>query len=136
MADRCHTIICRNFDISKTLVAFCCSTGYSYCYYIQSCNCRCYVFHCFIYSCLISCKVFQYAADFGGYKDFILDNLVIEKSKAQKVELEEIVAANSGRYEVNYTPESWEVFEDAMEAAHAVLEDFAANQTTLLFPVS
>lgn len=71
------------------------------------------------------------AADFGGYKDFILDNLVIEKSKAQKVELEEIVAANSGRYEVNYTPESWEVFADAMEAANAVLEDFAANQTTV-----
>lgn len=67
-------------------------------------------------------------ANFGGYKDFVLDNLVIEKSKAQKAELEELVSANSGRYEVNYSTESWEVFAAALEAANAALDDFGAEQ--------
>lgn len=71
------------------------------------------------------------AADFGGYKDFILDNLVIEVSKGQKAELEELVKENAGRYEVNYTPESWNVFAEALEEANAVLDDFEADQAAV-----
>ena len=70
-------------------------------------------------------------ANFGGYKDFVLDNLVIERSKAQKAELEELVDANSGRYEVNYTAESWETFAEAFAEANAALDDFEAEQTTV-----
>lgn len=71
------------------------------------------------------------AADFGGYKDFILDNLVIEVSRGQKAELEELVNDNSGRYEENYTAESWEVFSKALEEANAVLDDFEAEQSAV-----
>ena len=67
-------------------------------------------------------------ADFSGYKDFVLDNLVIEKSAAQKAELEKLVAANSGRYEVNYSARTWKVFAAALEDANAALEDFNATQ--------
>ena len=70
-------------------------------------------------------------ANFGGYKDFVLDDLVIQVSKAQKGELEELVAANNNRYEVNYTAESWKVFADAMAAANAALDDFEAEQATV-----
>lgn len=70
-------------------------------------------------------------ADFGGYKDFILDNLVIEKSKAQKSNLEELVNANSDRYEVNYTAESWADFAKALKAANAALDDFETDQMTV-----
>lgn len=70
-------------------------------------------------------------ANFGGYKDFVLDDLVIEKSKAQKGALEELVAANSNRYEVNYSAASWKVFSDALDAANAALDDFEAEQATV-----
>ena len=56
---------------------------------------------------------------------------MIQVSKAQKGELEELVAANSNRYEVNYTAESWKVFADAMAAANAALDDFEAEQATV-----
>ena len=71
------------------------------------------------------------AADFGGYKDFVLDDLVIEKSKAQKGDLEAVVAANSNRYEVNYTAESWKVFTEALAEANAILDDFEAEQAVV-----
>jgi len=71
------------------------------------------------------------AADFGGYKDFILDNLVIEKSAAHKTELDELVNANSGRYEVNYSADSWAEFTKAMEEAEKVLDDASASQETV-----
>ena len=70
-------------------------------------------------------------ADFRGYKDFILDNLVIEKSAAQKVSLESLVEENSGRFEANYTAGTWAVFADAMAAANAALEDFDSTQNTV-----
>ena len=70
-------------------------------------------------------------ADFGGYKDFVLDNLVIEKSKAQTVELEALVTANSNRYEANYTAESWKVFDEALKAANVALDNFEADQETV-----
>lgn len=56
---------------------------------------------------------------------------MIQVSKAQKGELEELVAANNNRYEVNYTAESWKVFADAMAAANAALDDFEAEQATV-----
>lgn len=70
-------------------------------------------------------------ANFGGYKDFVLDNLVIEKSKAQTGVLETLVADNSGRYEANYSADTWKVFAKAMEAANAALDDFEAEQKTV-----
>ncbi len=70
-------------------------------------------------------------ADFGGYKDFVLDNLVIEKSKAQKANLETLVAENQGRYEVNYSAKTWKTFTEAMKAANAALDNFDADQATV-----
>lgn len=70
-------------------------------------------------------------ADFSGYKDIVLDNLVIEKSAAQKAELEKLVVANSNRYEVNYSARTWRVFTKALEDANAALEDFNATQETV-----
>ena len=70
-------------------------------------------------------------ADFGGYKDFVLDNLVIEKSKAQKAKLETLVAENEGRYEVNYSADTWKTFTEAMEAANEALDNFDAEQATV-----
>ena len=63
--------------------------------------------------------------------DFILDNLVIEKSAAHKTELDELVNANSGRYEVNYSADSWTEFTKAMEEAEKVLDDASASQETV-----
>ena len=70
-------------------------------------------------------------ADFGGYKDFVLDNLVIEKSKAQKANLETLVAENQGRYEVNYSAKTWKTFTEAMKAANEALDNFDADQATV-----
>ena len=70
-------------------------------------------------------------ADFGGYKDFVLDNLVIEKSKAQKVKLETLVAENQGRYEVNYSAKTWKTFTEAMKNANKALDSFDADQATV-----
>ncbi len=70
-------------------------------------------------------------ADFGGYKDFVLDNLVIEKSKAQKAQLEKLVADNQGRYEVNYSADTWKTFTDAMKVANEALDNFDAEQKTV-----
>ncbi len=70
-------------------------------------------------------------ADFGGYKDFVLDNLVIEKSKAQKVKLETLVAENQGRYEVNYSAKTWKTFTEAMKNANEALDNFDADQATV-----
>lgn len=70
-------------------------------------------------------------ANFGGYKDFILDNLVIEESDVQKADLEKLVKENTGRYEVNYTAKSWKTFADALDTANQVLDDFDAEQTTV-----
>ena len=70
-------------------------------------------------------------ADFGGYKDFVLDNLVIEKSKAQKAKLETLVAENEGRYEVNYSADTWKTFTEAMKAANEKLDDFDADQAAV-----
>ena len=70
-------------------------------------------------------------ADFGGYKDFVLDNLVIEKSKAQKANLETLVAENQGRYEVNYSAKTWKTFTEAMKSANKALDNFDADQATV-----
>ena len=70
-------------------------------------------------------------ADFGGYKDFVLDNLVIEKSKAQKAKLETLVNENQGRYEVNYSAKTWKTFTEAMKAANEALDNFDADQATV-----
>ncbi len=70
-------------------------------------------------------------ADFGGYKDFVLDNLVIEKSKAQKANLETLVSDNKGRYEVNYSAKTWKTFTKAMKVANEALDNFDAEQATV-----
>lgn len=70
-------------------------------------------------------------ANFGGYKDFILDNLIIEESNVQKADLEKLVKDNSGHYEVNYTAKSWKTFADALNTAHEVLDDFEAEQSAV-----
>ncbi len=67
--------------------------------------------------------------DFGGYKDFILDNLVIEKSDVSRTDLIALVDANSNRNSENYTAETWEVFDQALNAANEILNNFEASQS-------
>ncbi len=69
------------------------------------------------------------AANFGGYKDFILDNLVIEKSDVSRTELIALIDANSDRNRENYSAETWEVFAQALQTANDVLDNFEASQS-------
>ena len=67
-------------------------------------------------------------ADFGGYKDFILDNLTIQKANAQTTELEALIEKNSSLHEVNYTAATWKTFTAAMNKAKKTLENFDVTQ--------
>ncbi|MCI6676236.1 MAG: endo-alpha-N-acetylgalactosaminidase family protein [Clostridiales bacterium] len=71
------------------------------------------------------------AANFGGYKDFVLDNLVIEKSSVDRTKLIALVDANSNRNSANYSENTWNVFADALKAAQNVLDNFESTQAQI-----
>lgn len=66
--------------------------------------------------------------DFCGYKDFILDDLVIKVSDVQKGELQKAINATEGKYEQDYTAETWAPFAEALEAAQEILNSQDATQ--------
>ena len=68
------------------------------------------------------------AANFGGYLDLILDNLVIEKSDVQLSALASAVDAANAKAEQDYTAETWAPFAQALAAAQAVLDKGDATQ--------
>lgn len=63
------------------------------------------------------------AANFGGYKDFVLDNLKIEEVKADvtKADLEALVKEAEKLKAEDYLPADWKVFEDALTDAKVAL---------------
>ncbi len=70
-------------------------------------------------------------ANFGGYKELVLDNLVIEKvtEEVTKEKLAALVAEAEGKYkEIDYRPEIWSSFQDVLKEAKAVLDKEGASQ--------
>ena len=72
-------------------------------------------------------------ADFGGYKDFILDNLKIERvdEEFNAEDLKELVQqAEEGYDRGSYSAEDWQYLKDALADANAVLdkEDASADE--------
>ena len=63
------------------------------------------------------------AANFGGYQDFVLDNLKIEEVKADvtKADLEALVKEAEKLKAEDYLPADWKVFEDALTDAKVAL---------------
>lgn len=70
-------------------------------------------------------------AIFRGYKDVILDNLVIEKSIASKTDLLELVESHEDLYKENYSESTWNDFVDTMDEAKAILDDPSSSQDTV-----
>ncbi|MCQ4865860.1 endo-alpha-N-acetylgalactosaminidase family protein [Pseudoflavonifractor phocaeensis] len=69
-------------------------------------------------------------AVFGGYKDFILDNLTITVSQTQKNELNQFILRGDGMLQADYSGD-WEAFEAALAAARAVMADQDATQAAV-----
>ena len=70
-------------------------------------------------------------ANFGGYKELVLDNLVIEKvtEEVTKEKLAALVAEAEGKYkEIDYRPEIWSSFQDVLKEVKAVLDKEGASQ--------
>ena len=67
------------------------------------------------------------AANFGGYSDFVLDDLSIRLSSAQKKALSELVQKAEEYAEEDYEGD-WSAFERALEEAKDVLADPNATQ--------
>ena len=70
-------------------------------------------------------------ANFGGYKELVLDNLVIEKvtEEVTKEKLAALVAEAEEKYkEIDYRPEIWSSFQDVLKEAKAVLDKEGASQ--------
>lgn len=70
------------------------------------------------------------AANFGGYKDFVLDNLKIEEVKADvsRVDLEALVKEAEQLKAEDYLPADWKVFEDALTDAKVALNKDKQSQ--------
>ncbi|WP_294522817.1 endo-alpha-N-acetylgalactosaminidase family protein [uncultured Pseudoflavonifractor sp.] len=67
------------------------------------------------------------AADFGGYKDFVLDDLSITVSEVSKGDLSQLVTEGSAMLEGDYTGD-WAAFQAALSAAKDVLNNPEATQ--------
>lgn len=67
------------------------------------------------------------AADFGGYKDFVLDDLSITVSEVGKGDLSQLVSEGSAMLEGDYTGD-WAAFQTALTEAKAVLNNPQATQ--------
>ncbi len=64
-------------------------------------------------------------ANFGGYKELVLDNLVIEKvnEEVTKEKLAALVTEAEGKYkEIDYRPEIWSNFQNVLKEVKAVLD--------------
>lgn len=70
------------------------------------------------------------AATFGGYMDFILDDLTISVSKAQKKALSELVTQADSMLEIDYSGD-WADFQTKLAEAKTVLENIEAEQTAV-----
>ena len=74
------------------------------------------------------------AADFGGYKDFVLDNLKIElvKEDISKDSLNEMIKKAENDYsENNYTLEEWAALQDALIEAKVEVNRDKTNQSAM-----
>ncbi|WP_461815657.1 endo-alpha-N-acetylgalactosaminidase family protein [Faecalimonas sp.] len=70
------------------------------------------------------------AANFGGYQDFVLDNLKIEevKSDVSRADLEALVKEAEQLKAEDYLPADWKVVEDALTNAKVVLNKNKQSQ--------
>lgn len=68
------------------------------------------------------------AKNFSGYKDFILDDLVIEVSDIQKGDLQKAINTANTKFQQDYTTETWGVFAEALTEAEAVLNNQNATK--------
>ena len=71
------------------------------------------------------------AQNFGGYKELVLDNLVIEKVEEEVTaeKLEALITEAEGKYkEIDYRPEIWSNFQKVLKEAKAVLAKEGATQ--------
>ena len=66
-------------------------------------------------------------ADFGGYKDFMLDNLLIQKSKTEKKVLSDLIDSTVGMLQGDYEGD-WAAFQTALTNAENVLNNLDATQ--------
>ena len=64
---------------------------------------------------------------FAGHYDFVLDNLVIEVSSAQKGELAKLIAQGDGMAEADFSGD-WAAFQSALSAAKTVMNNQKATQ--------
>lgn len=65
---------------------------------------------------------------FIGYKDLVIDNLKITVSKANKAEMMEAYEKYSVLNEVDYAPEQWAVFAEALANVEAMFQNSDATQ--------
>ena len=73
-------------------------------------------------------------ANFGGYKELVLDNLVIEKvnEEVTKEKLSALVTEAEGKYkEIDYRPEIWSNFQNVLKEVKAVLDKEGATQAEI-----
>ena len=68
------------------------------------------------------------AKNFSGYKDFILDDLVIEVSDIQKGDLQKAINTANTKFQQDYTTETWGVFAEALAEAEEVLNNQNATK--------
>ena len=68
------------------------------------------------------------AKNFSGYKDFILDDLVIEVSDIQKGDLQRAINTANTKFQQDYTNETWGVFAEALAEAEEVLNNQNATK--------
>ena len=72
------------------------------------------------------------AQDFGGYKDFMLDDLEIKVTNTQKGDLSAAIEQASSKVKADYTAETWEPFASALTAAQKVMDDPNASQQSIV----
>ena len=73
-------------------------------------------------------------ANFGGYKELVLDNLVIEKvtEEVTKEKLAALVTEAEGKYkEIDYRAEIWSNFQNVLKEVKAVLNKEGATQAEI-----
>ena len=87
-----------------------------------------------IYSTNVAPDLKEYASagdgakNFSGYKDFILDDLVIEVSDIQKGDLQKAINTANTKFQQDYTTETWSAFADALAEAEEILNNQNATK--------
>lgn len=73
--------------------------------------------------------------NFGGYKDFVLDNLVISQCSAETSELAALVDEAAGMSEANYTSANfdadWAALQSALTSARSVLDNSGSTSAEI-----